>query len=208
MITPSILSISIDIGSRNLAVRIEQSIDSVAKCALLFDLVDLAPDNADIDIQTQRLTQYLLARDHIFRYCSELLVEQQRIFKRQYNNATINIRLLQHIFGHFQMYYPYIKRIELPPTLKTPRGMTRKERKDYAVNKAFQLLQERNDLESLKVLRSCHKLDDLADTVVQLEAYRQWCNARKAQGRNTTLSKPTRGRKHNNKTHSKSKIKV
>jgi hypothetical protein len=190
--SPCILLISIDIGSRNLAIRVEPSINNVPQPAVLFDLVDLAPDNADIDIQTQRLTHYLKYRDDIFRLCSELIVEQQRIFKRQFNNATMNIRLLQHIFGYFQMCHPAIKRVEIPPTMKTPRGMTRKERKEYAIQQAFYLLQARGDFDSLQVLRSCNKIDDLADTVVQLDAYRKWCTNKKLRNQDTALPKPTR----------------
>lgn len=176
--------ISIDVGSRNMAIRVEGDYESTTLPAILFDLVDLADDNAPLDAQTAKLSQYFGNNQVIFMRCSWLIVEQQRLIRGQIKNATRNIRLMQHILSYFQLVYPHIARIELPSTLKTsklmpaPIKMDREARKNWAKEYAMELCQNRGDIASITVLQQAKKKDDLADTVVQLEAYRRWCQGK------------------------------
>ena len=91
---------------------------------------------------------------------------------------------MQHILSYFQLVYPHIARIELPSTLKTsklmpaPIKMDREARKNWAKEYAMELCQNRGDIASITVLQQAKKKDDLADTVVQLEAYRRWCQGK------------------------------
>ncbi len=208
--------ISVDIGSRNFAIRIEPEIDGVVKPAEHFDLVDLAPNNENLDQQTLNLSYYLNTLAHILVKCNYLIIEQQQLIRNQISNATRNMRLMQHLLSYFQQHYPYIQRIELPATFKTstqlmaaPTNMTREQRKRWGAEVAIQMLRDRNDTMSLAKINQVSKWDDLTDTIVQIEAYKRWCVWKQQNGddaildtspRNTHSSRRRKFRRTNKST--------
>jgi hypothetical protein len=192
--SPPVKEISVDIGSRNFAIRVEVTESPRPHpLAILFDLVDFGEDKANIDAQCDRMSRYFTERRHIFDGAKVLVVEQQRLIHNQIQNATRNMRMMQHVFSYFQLFHPTIERVELSPLIKTgagsgaPKGMDRDERKDWGIAKAIELLTERGDTASLNVIAGAKKKDDLTDTVIQLWMYRQWRQKRENSGLDTTM---------------------
>lgn len=173
---------SIDIGSRHFAIRVERCQEKGYPYCEMFELVDLAGHGETINMMTQKLTQYFTSRAYVLSQVTCLVVEEQRLIKNQITNATRNMRLMQHVFSYFQLMYPTVPHIELPPHIKTarftgaPGKLDREARKEWAVTEAMRLFTERGDTESMKTFEACKKIDDLADTVIQLRAYHMWKN--------------------------------
>lgn len=165
--------ISIDIGRRNFAIRCE---DLYGK-TLLFGLYDLG--KGDINKQVSVLTEWLKEWDEFFVTSHVVLIEKQYQVGRQINNCILNNRVLQHVFTYCQLFYPHLELIEFDPKMKTsdimgaPKRMNREKRKEWAVQKAYEILNKRKDTKGLAVLESYRKKDDLADCLVQLVAYRK-----------------------------------
>jgi hypothetical protein len=75
------------------------------------------------------------------------------------------------------MYSTFKTTIEFPAYHKTQvlgarKKMSKKERKEWAVDKAIDILSNRDDNESLEKLSSKKKKDDYSDTIVQLQAFK------------------------------------
>ncbi|MFO0089733.1 MAG: hypothetical protein ACK518_02895, partial [bacterium] len=67
--------------------------------------------------------------------------------------------------------------IEFPSYYKTKvlgagKGMAKRERKLWAVNKAMEILADRDDQSTIDDITSRKKRDDVSDTIVQLQAYK------------------------------------
>ena len=171
---------SIDIGSRHFAIRVERWQDGLHPLCELFELVDLAGHGETINMMTQKLTQYFMSRAYVLSQVTCLVVEEQRLIRNQITNATRNMRLMQHVFSYFQLVYPTVPHVELPPHIKTarfaggPGKVDHETRKGWAVEEATRLFTERGDTKSLDTFKECKKIDDLADTVVQLRAFHIW----------------------------------
>jgi hypothetical protein len=109
--------------------------------------------------------------------CEVFIIEQQMSFgRRKYN--TMALKLGQHCFSYFVIMYSTFKTtIEFPAYHKTQvlgarKKMSKKERKEWAVDKAIDILSNRDDNESLEKLSSKKKKDDYSDTIVQLQAFK------------------------------------
>ncbi len=109
--------------------------------------------------------------------CEVFVIEQQMSFgRRKYN--TMALKLGQHCFSYFIIMYSTFKTtIEFPAYHKTQvlgarRKMSKKERKEWAVDKAIDILSDREDNTSLEQLTSKKKKDDYSDTIVQLQAFK------------------------------------
>lgn len=207
---PPVKEISIDIGSRNLAIRVEQT-DPITGVPLgiLYDLVDLAANKENLDEQCVKMSQYFAQRHAVFSGAKVVVVEQQRLIHNQITNATRNIRMMQHVFSYFQIVHPEVERVELSPLMKTgagsgaPKDMDREDRKEWGVAKATELLTQRGDTMSLQVITAAKKKDDLTDTVIQLWMYRKWRCGREAAGLDTTMVYQPGKRKPRRKTTKK-----
>lgn len=142
---------------------------------------------------TDLLDEYI----HYWNQCSAFIIEQQMNFRGKTNSMAV--KLGQHCFSYFAVNYKRFKSIiEFPSYHKTnvlgaersltftkkgnPRWKTMgdKERKNWAITKAKEILALRGDDYHLdmfekkkrkKGVRSA-KLDDIADTIVQLQAFK------------------------------------
>lgn len=201
--------ISIDVGRKNFAIRVEGVSAFAHPFPVLFELVNLGSDTLGIDHQTLTLTAYFQQHFELLHNCHVLLVEQQRLIGRQITNATSNMRIMQHIFSYFQQNHPHIQRIELPPTVKTmsslwlncdpiaiPRArMTKPDRKKWGYDTAIIILKSRGDQWSIDVIESAKDKYDLTDTIVQLVAYQRWYQNKAQAGQSTEFTIPSRKRK-------------
>lgn len=108
--------------------------------------------------------------------CFSFVIEEQMHFGAKQNH--IASKLGQHCYSYFIFQYAHFKTtIEFPSYHKTRvlgavKRMGKKERKSWAVNKAMEILADRNDETTMAAITSRKKRDDVADTIVQLQAYK------------------------------------
>jgi hypothetical protein len=124
----------------------------------------------------------------IWEKCDYVVIEQQMSFGKKIN--LIAIKIAQHCASYFIMKYPNINIIEFPSyhktqvlgaekeVKKTKRGnpkfvsMSKPKRKKWAVNTCKEILENKGDLVSLERINKSKKKDDLADTYLQLQAFK------------------------------------
>lgn len=109
--------------------------------------------------------------------CTSFVIEQQMSFGRNKQNIMA-LKLAQHCFSYFTFHYADFKKtIEFPSYYKTkllgaPKNMSKPERKRWAVDKAIEILTDRNDLDTLSLITSRKKADDMADVITQLQSFK------------------------------------
>lgn len=108
--------------------------------------------------------------------CSVFLVEQQMSFGK--NRNTMALKLGQHCLSYFLFYYDTFKQaIEFPAYHKTqvlggPKKITKYQRKKWAVARMKEMLENRGDKETLALVNSLKKADDVSDTALMIQAYK------------------------------------
>jgi hypothetical protein len=147
---------------------------------ILLDNVDLSKNcdnNKSLDSQVFiNMNNILDKHKLIWDKCICFVIEQQMSFKQSRN--TIALKLGQHCFSYFIFHYANFKKtIEFPAYYKTKilgahKKMNKQERKAWAVSKALEILADRNDEETMLTITSRKKRDDVADALVQLQAYK------------------------------------
>lgn len=167
--------ISIDPGINNLAIRIEIRQGDNVYTEILTKHKLKSKDEENIYIN---LINILLTYENYYKNCHFIIIEKQ--VKMNQNM----IKLSQHIISFFLMntrlnnFKPII--VELDSHIKgrllpkCNRG-DHKEIKKYSIQKAMELLMFRNDINGWNILNSEKKKDDLADVIVQAEAFWLFC---------------------------------
>ncbi len=155
----------------------------------------------DINIcynMTELLDKYI----DFWNKCSIILIEEQMTFKSSFGRCRFNpmaTKLAQHCFSYFAINFGRTKQITIFPSYNktivlgaeriketTKRGkikwktMGDRDRKKWAVTKVREIYEVRNDTESLDLFTNkpkkkgiiSIKKDDLADVVIQLQAYK------------------------------------
>ena len=157
--------ISIDIGIKNFAIRIESRENSIE--TVLFEKIDLSKGNVFTNLSNYFekikdkisnanlvLIEHQISRNH---KCTSLMncvifyfIVNKKILSDRYAVITVNSKLKNLLLK------PDAKKVDL---------------KKQTVIVAQQLLEERNDEESLSILKNHKKKDDLADVIVQIQAF-------------------------------------
>lgn len=104
-----------------------------------------------------------------------VIIEQQMSFGTKLNIKAVKIG--QACFTYFLMRYPNVEVLEFGAFHKTKvlgaiKGLTKPQRKKFAVEETKNILSLREDFENLGNLSIAKKKDDLADTIVQLQAFK------------------------------------
>lgn len=170
--------ISIDPARKNYGFRIERRYHNGWITPIVFDktAVESFEQEGDTIICNtyQVLTSFLTKYEQFYDDCHFIIIERQ--LPQNYKAS----RIAQHTISYFSIrthnkpLLPSI--IEIDPKLKgkilgAPKGITDKQLKTWAVEKARELLSIRKDDFSLQVLNHFrNKQDDLSDTVCQAEA--------------------------------------
>jgi hypothetical protein len=185
---------SIDPAIKNYGIRIERRyINKPLIIPLLFTKLDLTPKSEDQNVY-YNLTIYLDQYYHLFRECHIILFERQMV-----DNYNM-IRMSQHTLSYFLNKFsvsraktqptvdtkdvklniidpsmPKTLIIEMESRVKGQQlggavGLKGRQLKQWAVDKAIELLTIRDDKISLEIIYRLKKKDDVSDTVVQLEA--------------------------------------
>lgn len=181
---------SIDVAVKNFALRIEDRFPDGRITPYYFNKIDFTTINKELSDSKGFSTvdpkvylasiQYLEEmRDH-FKECRVILIE------RQMAKNHISSMMFQHVLTFFlgmrkEFTFPDTIISDVSPKLKgwmlgVPKGLSYTELKKWGIGKAKELLTERDDTYSLDVLKfhqgkTATKADDLADTVIQMEAW-------------------------------------
>lgn len=183
---------SIDIAIKAFAIRIEKRFSNGNIELLYFNKLDFRDsENGEIETEnkgTTKINPSILSKINIF--LNSLLSvfynapESLICIERQMAINYKSTRIFQHVLTFFMIHAPHFKNycmiVDVNPQLKgrihdAPKRLTYNELKAWSISKAIEILQRRNDNISLSVLsfhqgKSKTKADDLADTVIQLEA--------------------------------------
>ena len=154
------------------------------------DLTKNCDKKKKLDPETfHNLNEVLEEYSPYFDKCSAFVIEQQMNFGKCRNNMAL--KLGQHCYSWFTIKYGKSKKIvEFPAYHKTQvmgapkvkgkktktgyrwKAMAKPQRKKWAVNKAIEILTCRGEIDVLDGVTTVAKKDDLADTLLQLQAYK------------------------------------
>ena len=112
--------------------------------------------------------QYLRSMTAVWDTVDVILIEQQMSTKSMYNIKAV--KLSQHIYAFFLLYYPTKQVQEFQPNLKTsvfhvqfPRTQ---DRKKWSVQQVTHFLQTSDDPVSLDLFQCYSKKDDISDSIL------------------------------------------
>lgn len=177
---PYITVISIDIGTKNFAFRMERRWRHPESKSFVVGLETLSFDLASFP---QRFDEK--KRSMLFKTITDFLMEPVRrqhypdvhilIVERQIEIAPVNIKIQQHIMSYMSAAYPHITIIDLNSkirgaALKGPIG--REDLKAWSVEMAYHYMRYHHRTESVIFLDGMSsKNDDISDAIVQIEAF-------------------------------------
>lgn len=175
---PSILSkeckiISIDIGIKNFAIRIENLTpkeDQFSHQLVFFDKVNLTSENV-----YNSMIHYLDSKFDYIKDTNIVIIERQ-LSRNQKCSSLMMCVIFYFIMKKSILNKKYaiadvsskLKSLVLKPNGEKISGLKLKKK---SIEIATKILEERKDIESLVLLENCEKKDDLCDTIVQLVAF-------------------------------------
>ena len=146
------------------------------------DITNNCDKKSKLDPETfHNMTDVLDKYSSVWDKCHVFVIEKQMQFGLQINPMAL--KLGQHCYSYFCFKYGRFKQIiEYPAYNKTQilgaekvtskngkyKSMDKPSRKKWCIEKAFQILSVRNDLETLSKIRNTKKKDDLSDVICQL----------------------------------------
>lgn len=122
-----------------------------------------------------RLTNLLDKHKEYFDKCSTIIIEQQMSFGSRIN--TMAIKIAQHTYSYFLFRYGNTKKIvEFPSYNKTqilgaPAGLDKPKRKKWAIEKANEIWTLRGDMDTIELITSKKKKDDMSDCLLHVLSY-------------------------------------
>jgi hypothetical protein len=161
---------------------------------ILYKNLDLTENcNPKLKLDPETFHNMIDALDTYTEYwdkCSVFLIEEQMSFGKKLNKMAMKIG--QHCYSYFTFKYGRYKTvIEFPAYHKTQilgapkvegkpyksgkkryKAMEKPQRKKWSVEKAIEILTSRGEMEILNTLKTAKKRDDLADVLVQLQAFK------------------------------------
>lgn len=155
------------------------------------DLTKNCDKKKKLDPETfHNMTEVLNARMAYWDTCDAFIIEEQMAFAGK--NNLMAVKLGQHCYSFFAIKYGKKKRIvEFPSYHKTQvlgapmenvgtykngnvkyKSMSKPARKKWGIEVALEILNGRGDEETIEKMSKKKKLDDLADVLIQLQAYK------------------------------------
>lgn len=170
--------ISIDLGVKNYAFRIERrynsmcdkyhiSVNTIAMQKVAFE--ETRTPNSELGVTSKLCRQIIDFLDSYHTHYNECCLS---IIERQHTDNMTMTRASQVTIDYFLMNYPKMIVIEMNAHVKTealgaPKG---NDIKKWSIDKATQLLIQRGDDEGFKIVNSYKKKDDVCDTIIGIEA--------------------------------------
>ncbi len=143
---------------------------------IVWQLDDISDDaHSPLALLLVKLTAHLDKFRAYWDKCDAFVSEQQMSFGKLHNPEAV--RLSYHCLSYFTIRYAQFKKtIEFPAYWKTrvlgaPKGIDKKQRKKWAVDKCCEILVLQNDTTNKIFFDAHRKKDDLADVVIQALAY-------------------------------------
>ena len=121
--------------------------------------------------------------------CDIFIIEKQMSFGKSHN--TMALKLGQHCWSYFSIQYGQTKNIvEFPAYYKTQvlgsekdkkvtkagkvtyKAVDKPKRKKWCIVKGLEILEKRNDNDTVKLITKSKKKDDLCDVICQLQAFK------------------------------------
>jgi len=176
----SVTVVSIDPAKKNMGFRIERrNFGDHRINTIVWDKMNLVDeDPVQCDFFYLRLTAYLQQYDDLVKDADLIIIERQLSINYQ------SVRMSQHVITYYLTKFPQIPFADIDPHVKgwalsAPPGLGKYALKQWAVEKAYDLLTTRQDEKGLAVLETFrkkkHKLDDLSDALIQIEAlFKLW----------------------------------
>lgn len=181
-------SVSIDIGIKHFAIRIEKRYRDGKIIPVLFEKIDFTMyEKVSERTGTTKISPVILmAAQKYIQSIMPILIDSRIIgIERQLSISYKNTRMFQHILSIMLIYVEYFKYpciiMDINSKLKgqmlgAPKGLRGNDLKKWSIEKALDILKKRDDKHSLDIIlkhkgKSKMKGDDLADTVLQMEAW-------------------------------------
>jgi hypothetical protein len=107
--------------------------------------------------------------------CSIIIIETQMSFGDKVNVKALKVA--QHCYSYFSIFYANFKTVLNYPAyhkyhaLECPKGMTKPQRKKWAVEKAQEIWIGNNDFSTLQLVSKYRKKDDLCDSFIQAVSF-------------------------------------
>ena len=142
---------------------------------VLWETNAITDDNKNYD--RKALFSLLESKKEIWERCDQIVIEQQLEVVRFKQVNIKAIKIGEATLSWFIIHFPD-KQFEVfgssnkTRVLNAPKKLKSLERKKWAVEKARELLVERKDDESLKILEDLKKRDDVSDCFLQLQAWK------------------------------------
>ncbi|MEM3858066.1 MAG: hypothetical protein QW478_01525 [Candidatus Micrarchaeaceae archaeon] len=159
--------VSIDPGLRNLAIRVEKRENDEIK-TIYFNRFDVSDNKKLTPLTFIKIITILEHINNIIYNSNIVIIERQMMI-----NST-NVRIFQHLLTYFLIKFPKIIISDISPKLKNNYfnlgGLKYNEVKKLSIEKAKEILYHRNDRYGIELMNG-KKLDDLADTVLQIEVW-------------------------------------
>lgn len=121
--------------------------------------------------------------------CDIFVIEKQMSFGKKHN--TMALKLGQHCWSYFSIHYGQSKNIvEFPAYYKTQilgsekdkketktgkvsyKAIDKPKRKKWCIAKGLEILEKRNDSDTITLITKSKKKDDLCDVICQLQAFK------------------------------------
>ncbi len=162
---------SVDPARKNLGVRIERRYSNGAIIPIYFYKFNAGMDKHKAYV---KISSFLDSFLHLIRECHWAIIEKQ--ISKNYSAVRISQHIISYLLEHLKDNQVHTLIIEIDPKIKgrvlgAPQGITYQQLKEWAVYYSRNLLLARGDYFSLQVMdHFSKKQDDLADTIVQVEA--------------------------------------
>lgn len=168
--------LSIDPGTKNFAMRIEtRYLQGGPIISEVMAKLDFSLENLEEDVSKSSLYNSVIT--FLNNYVDWFPTVHVVIIERQLPENYKMVRMSQHIITYCLMRIGHAHILEISPTLKTkaleaPPKLDKREVKKWSVDKALELLYKRGDFKTIRILEEVakSKKDDLADTIIQIEA--------------------------------------
>jgi len=154
------------------------------------DLTQGCAKGSYLDPKTyHNMTSLLDEYRQYWNVCEAFVIERQMAFRGKYN--TMALKLGQHCYSYFAINYgPFKEYYDFPAYHKTQilgaakiekktktgkvtyKAIDKPARKKWSVDKASAILAERDDFDTLSMLGSSKKADDLADCLTMLQSWK------------------------------------
>lgn len=160
---------------------------------VLYKNLDLTYDcKTDKKLEIQifyNMTEELNFFTKYWEKCDYFLIEQQMAFGKKMN--LMAVKLAQHCYSYFSIFHKGKEIIEFPAYNKTQilgaekvkgkayksgkvryKAMEKPKRKKWAIEKAMEIFERRDDISVVEKILDSKKKDDLADTFLQIQAWK------------------------------------